>query len=126
MSVPAALLQIAPLPQAKTALPRAAEWEGWLALGTLVVLFAFLGWWLFLSPLPRPIRPVAPSASVLRGRRWVASLMLVGGALGFVGTNWDELWHRLYGGFGNDFLWPPHLLIYGSLALNGALPGWES
>jgi hypothetical protein len=30
-----------------------------------------------------------------------------GGLLGFVGTNWDELWHCLYGGFGTDFLWPP-------------------
>ena len=111
------LLQVAP--GANLTLPRAPEWEGWLALGILVTLFSFLGWWLFLSPLPVPVRPAPLSASVLRARRWVAGLMFSGGLLGFVGTNWDELWHRLYGGFGSDFLWPPHLMIYGSLALNG-------
>jgi hypothetical protein len=39
------------------------------------------------------------------------------------GARWDEFWHRLYGGFGNDFLWPPHLMIYGSLGLNSAFAG---
>lgn len=37
---------------------------------------------------------------------------------------WDELWHRLYGvPFGEDLLWPPHLLMYASFALNVVFVG---
>jgi len=28
------------------------------------------------------------------------------------------VWHRQFGGFGDDFFWPPHMLIYVSLGLN--------
>jgi ABC-type lipoprotein release transport system permease subunit len=42
------------------------------------------------------------------------------GNLAFVtGAFWDEVWHRLYGigSAVNDFLWRPHLMIYGSMGL---------
>jgi hypothetical protein len=53
----------------------------------------------------------------------VVALMLLAGALFTFGARWDELWHRMYGGFGDDFLWPPHLMLYGSLGLNGLFAG---
>src|SRR6185437_14268410 len=49
----------------------------------------------------------------------LVAVLAFGSGLAFVvGTAWDELWHRQFGGFGNDFLWPPHLLMYVSLGLN--------
>lgn len=95
------------------------EQSAWLALGALVAAFIGLAWWLFFSPLPRPARAARPTQGVLRARRLVALLMLLSGALFTGGARWDELWHRMYGGFGSDFLWPPHLLIYVALGLNG-------
>ena len=99
------------------------EWEGWVVLGTLVVAFAFAGWWLLASPIPNVIRPVAPSERVLRTRRILSGLIAFSGVSLVVGSRWDELWHRMYGFIGNDFLWPPHLLLYGSLALSGVFAG---
>jgi hypothetical protein len=74
--------------------------------------FAFSLWYLLLSPLKTRVEPqVNPAMRVLFGT------LAVGAGLAFsVGTLWDEVWHRLVGGFGNDFLWPPHLLLYGSMA----------
>ncbi len=94
-----------------------------MVLGTLVLAFAFAGWWLFASPVANVTRPVAPSPRVLRTRRILSGLIAFSGASFVVGTRWDELWHRMYGGFGNDFLWPPHLLLYGALALGGVFAG---
>lgn len=98
---------------------RAPAWSGWLALGVLAVIFGLLVWWLFFSPLSHPVRRNAAQQS-RRTRRAVAVLMLLGTGVGSVGARWDELWHSMYSGFGNDFLWPPHMLLYGSLALTGA------
>jgi hypothetical protein len=96
------------------------EWAGWLALGSLVAVFAALAWWLFFSPLPpgepEPVRTDSPRQR--RVRALIATLMLVSGTSFLVGARWDEFWHRLYGGFGEDFLWPPHLMMYASLGLN--------
>ena len=96
------------------------EWVGWLALTLLVGGFGFVMWWLFFSPLPsrEPIR--ATSRYINRSRRALATLVLLSGVLFNVGARWDELWHRMYGGFGDDFLWPPHLLMYAALGMNGA------
>jgi hypothetical protein len=30
---------------------RAAEWQGWLVLGSVVAGFALVTWWLYFSPL---------------------------------------------------------------------------
>jgi hypothetical protein len=74
--------------------------------------FAGLLWYLLLSPLPAPV-----ASQVNTGMRALFGTLAVGAGLAFsVGTLWDEVWHRLVGGFGNDFLWPPHLLLYGSMA----------
>jgi hypothetical protein len=52
----------------------------------------------------------------------MAGMVLLSGVLLRVGAPWDELWHRLYGvPFGRDLLWPPHLLMYASIALSFVL-----
>src|SRR5262245_41066376 len=92
---------------------------GWLALAALVAAFGLLAWWLLASPLPRPPAPAVPTGPALRVRRWLAAVVLLSGLLLRVGAPWDELWHRLYGvPFGQDLLWPPHLLMYASIGLS--------
>jgi hypothetical protein len=82
-------------------------------LSGLILAFGALAWWLYLSPVPTQVSP-ARSTSL---RQLLAALTLISGVLFVVGTFWDETWHRTYGSFGDDFLWSPHKLIYGSLAL---------
>lgn len=96
---------------------RVPEWQGWVVLGTLVGAFLVMGWWMLFAPLPAETR-ISGVRSSPRARHVVACLVLVSGALFTVGARWDELWHRIYGGFGEDFLWPPHLLMYAGLGLN--------
>src|SRR5262249_20229426 len=36
----------------------------------------------------------------------------------------DAIWHIWLGGFGNDFLWPPHLILYGSFLVNTIISGF--
>jgi hypothetical protein len=100
-----------------TAVP---ESIGWLALCLLVAGFSALAWRLFASELPSGVAPLQRSTGSAAARTLLGRLVLLSGVLLTTGGRWDELWHRLYGGFGDDFLWPPHLLIYGSLGLNGA------
>ncbi len=96
---------------------RAPEWQGWVALATLAGAFLSAGWWLFFSPLPGSAGASASRTSP-RARQWVSVLVLASGVLFITGARWDELWHRKFGGFGDDFLWPPHLLMYVGLGLN--------
>src|SRR5215469_2698525 len=76
--------------------------------------FALITWWLFLSPMPAaragPFTAASPALV-----QWVAILVALGGFGTQVAAVWDDAWHRLFGGFGDDFLWPPHMLIYVSL-----------
>jgi hypothetical protein len=104
--------------------PRVPEWEGWLVLGSLLVIFAVLVWWLYLSPVASGSGQSRPEPMSVGARHVLAGLVLLSGLSFVVGARWDELWHRLYGGFGDDFLWPPHLMIYGSLGLNSAFAGF--
>jgi hypothetical protein len=67
--------------------------------------------------------PAASSERVRRTRHLLAMLIPGSGASGVIGACWDELWHRMYRGFGDDFLWPPHLLLYASLGMNVASAG---
>ncbi|HEV8636994.1 MAG TPA: hypothetical protein VG370_22470 [Chloroflexota bacterium] len=95
------------------------DWAGWLGLIVLVGVFGFVAWWLLASPLPGRGARATPTAEQLRVRRLMAGVVLLGGVLLRVGAPWDELWHRLYGvPFGQDLLWPPHLLMYASIALS--------
>jgi hypothetical protein len=94
---------------------RIPEWQGWVAIGLLVASFLAITWWLLLAPLSSSSRT---ARSAPRARHIAATLVLVSGAFFTVGARWDELWHRIYGGFGDDFFWPPHLLMYAGLGLN--------
>ncbi len=79
----------------------------------LIVGFGALIAWLFARP--RPV--IARTAWQVAQRQVLATLTLVSSAC-FVSGFWiDEVWHRQARGFGDDFWWTPHLLIYGSLAL---------
>ena len=93
-----------------------------LALGVAAVLgvaaaFGFAGWWLYLSPLPdgKPV-PVAPPSA---RHKVVMRLVLASGLFFTAGGLWDEVWHRRYGigAVVEDFLWPPHILLYSSVAM---------
>ncbi len=86
----------------------------------LIGLFVGLGWWLLSSPLPSATR-AAPIPGASGVRSLAATIAASSGLLFVAGGLWDEIWHRQYGGFGDDFLWPPHLLLYGSIALIAAL-----
>ena len=90
----------------------------------LTSLLAGLGaaiWWFYLSPLPNH----RPAASILsqRQQQGLASGVILGGLLFLIGGFWDEVWHRRYGGFGNDFLWAPHMMLYASILLFTAFAG---
>lgn len=95
--------------------PGPAFYVGVAFLSGLVLAFALLIWWLFLSPLP--VAPRATPLRSVRSRQILALLVLFSGMLFVVGGFWDEVWHRRYGGFGDDFLWPPHIMLYGSVGL---------
>jgi hypothetical protein len=84
-------------------------------LSGLVLAFGVLAWWLYLSPLPK--QNAATPQPAIATRQVLGMLSLISGALFLIGSFWDEVWHRTYGSFGDDFLWPPHMLIYGSLGL---------
>ncbi len=91
---------------------------GLAVLSLLILSFGALTWWLFFSPLPAGTKPpVVKPASVLH--QTIGLLALLGGFMLLIGIFWDETWHRAYGTGAavNDFLWRPHLMIYGSMAL---------
>src|SRR5262245_9178577 len=91
---------------------------GVAALSGLMLAFGLLTWWLYLSPAPA-VQEQRTGGSSTAVRQAVGLLALASGLLFVTGAAWDEAWHRLYGVGGalNDFLWAPHKLIYGSLAL---------
>jgi hypothetical protein len=99
-------------------------WLGIVVLGGIMLLFAVLGWWLYLSPINEPAPVIDTRPQTVRTRRIIGGLACVAGLSLAVALSWDELWHRIYGGFGNDFLWPPHLLMYGSFLLAVAFAGF--
>ncbi len=91
---------------------------GVAVLSGLILGFAFLTWWLYLSPDVRS-STLPVNARALAVRQGIGVLAVVSGMLFVTGAAWDEAWHRLYGvGTAvDDFLWAPHKLIYGSLFL---------
>jgi len=110
------------LNQAVTGQSRPAEWAGWLGLIALLAALALVTWWLFASPIRGAVDQVALTGDVLSMRFRMALVVLVSFVLLRVGASWDELWHRLYGlPFGEDLLWPPHMLMYASFILNVAM-----
>jgi hypothetical protein len=84
--------------------------------GGLILVFAAITWWLLLSPVP--VLKVAPARLSATTRQLLALLVTGSAALLMVGLTWDEAWHRIYGvPLGEDFLWPPHILMYVSFGL---------
>jgi hypothetical protein len=89
------------------------------ALVAVIVLFAWLIYWFYLSPMPEKLQlaVAVPSTTV---RQTLATLVTIMGLLFIIGGFWDEVWHRVYG-VGeviDDFWWPPHIMIYVSVGLN--------
>jgi hypothetical protein len=80
--------------------------------------FATFTYWLLFAPMPQSSPRVSRDAGGNALLRQLCAIgLLAGGFLfGFAAT-WDEAWHRAFGGFGRDFWWMPHLLLYGSFAL---------
>jgi hypothetical protein len=92
---------------------------GVVLMSSSVAVFALLTWWLFLSSIPTARNSGVSQLSPKLVRR-VALFAVIGGLGTQVAAFWDDNWHRRFGGFGDDFLWPPHLLIYLSLGFIAA------
>ena len=100
------------------------EWEGWAVLGALA---GSLARWCGGCTQAASARPIAaPGRSRLspRAQRYPGRIHR---------REWGAVHHRsavgralapMYGGFADDFLWPPHLMIYGSLGLNSVRRSW--
>ena len=106
-----------------TARPGPLFVAGVALLLSLMLAFGLLAWWLFFSPLAIPTDKLRPLPRIRQVRQIVVLFVLLSTTLLGTGGVWDEVWHRKFGGFGNDFLWPPHLMIYGSLALTALFAG---
>src|SRR3989337_961082 len=81
-----------------------------------VGIVALSAWWLYFSPLKSTDRSrrMSPTLAIAMAAALGASAaLMVGGAL------WDASMHVLTGLVpgGQDFLWPPHLMIYSSFLL---------
>ncbi len=78
---------------------------GVVALSGILVAFAALTWWLYLSPLPQPEAGRMGLAFKPVVRQVVGLLAVISGLLFITGGVWDETWHKLYGVGGpvNDF-----------------------
>lgn len=96
---------------------------GVVVLSSMIVATGFVGWWLFVSPLPEQRAVVAIRSPELR--QYVALMSIISGLLLVIAVFWDELWHRTYGSTAvlSDFFWRPHLMIYGSMGINSLFAG---
>lgn len=91
-----------------------------LIFSTLVFgALAVLAWWLFLSPLklPNSSSRAAGDMAVAASHRLAFTLALligIGSQLNIFGGYWDLSEHLVTGIVpgGEDFLWPPHLMVY--------------
>lgn len=92
--------------------------QGLIFSGLSLSLIAVSTWWLYLSPM----KAAADAAS--RISPWIAIVLAliigVSSILRSFGTYWDASQHVVTGIVpgGDDFLWPPHLLIYASFLLS--------
>lgn len=91
--------------------------QGLLFSGVALAIILSTSWWLYFSPAKTetgPLNPTNPKLAInvtlLLG---LASFNLVAGAF------WDTSMHISTGVVpgGDDFLWPPHLLIYSSFLI---------
>lgn len=98
-------------------------WEGMAFSGAAVGIIVLSAWWLYFSPLKDASGPVAAPSPRLAG--WLAALLGLSAAQLVTGAFWDASMHILTGEIpaGADFLWPPHLMIYGAFLLSFAVSG---
>ena len=88
----------------------------WAQIAILLLVtcgYILLAWHLLGRPLAAGLRqPTSDELST--GQRQLIAFVLAGGGMAlFIGTIWDESWHRQFGiPFGEDFFWRPHLLMY--------------
>ncbi len=85
-----------------------------IAVGSIVVL----AWWFYLSPIKATAKTVQTASPQLA--RTLALLVGVGTFLLTVGFYWDASQHVSTGVVpgGSDFLWPPHLMLYGGFLIS--------
>ena len=96
--------------------------QGLVFSGLAIGVLAFLAWWLYLSPMKDPGRedssdnPHSRKAISTSPRlsKVLALLVGIGALLICIGGYWDLSEHVVTGIVpgGEDFLWPPHLMIY--------------
>ncbi|MDH3604642.1 MAG: hypothetical protein OEU26_33975, partial [Candidatus Tectomicrobia bacterium] len=93
-------------------------WKAMVFSIAAIFLITFLTWWLYCSSLQPPVQ-VRPTPSP-RLAGWFATLLAVSGLFLIIGGLWDGSMHIMTGEIpaGADFLWPPHLMIYGSFLLS--------
>ena len=99
-----------------------------LTFSALVIgILAFVAWWLYLSPI-RQAAANGSAAAVYKNKAAATSprlsytlalLIGVGSLLITFGGYWDASEHVVTGIVpgGEDFLWPPHLMLYGGFLL---------
>ena len=96
--------------------------QGLVFSGLAIGVLAFLAWWLYLSPMkdwgredasgnPQSRKAISTSP---RLSKVLALLVGIGALLICIGGYWDLSEHVITGIVpgGEDFLWPPHLMIY--------------
>jgi hypothetical protein len=97
-------------------------WQGLAFTGISIALTLFTIWWFYLSPLKPLSRPVRVRTS--SGFMTLTALLVgLSALLRYAGSIWDISEHVLTGMVpgGEDFLWPPHLVIYFSFLLSLAV-----
>lgn len=105
--------------------------QGLVFSGIAVGAIALLAWWLYISPLKSSGADVHPAPA--RTARTLALLLGAGALLISIGGDWDASEHVVAGIVpgGDDFLWPPHLMLYAGflisfiVALVRRQPGWR-
>lgn len=95
-----------------------------IGVGLVLVLIAVLivaGWHLLVRPIPSSTTIQRADSLSTTLRTLLAVLISVAALNNVVGSIWDDAWHHTFGvPLGEDFLWPPHILIYtflGSVSL---------
>jgi hypothetical protein len=98
-------------------------WESLSFSSLAVAIVVASTWWLYWSPVrargAAVARPSPRLAGGVVGLLGLSALLLVGGAF------WDASLHIRTGNIpaGADFLWPPHLMIYGAFLLSFVVAG---
>jgi len=111
-------------------------WQSLAFSTTAAAIVTVSVWWLYLSPLKARSAGLSRPSRRLAG--WLAALLGLSAVAFVAGALWDASKHILTGivPAGADFLWPPHLLIYGSFLISliiaiiavaiVAWPGWRA